>query len=242
MLPPPISPSGRRGWIVLALSLLVFVALLLRLHVVGKRIHESPMAPTFALVGDESGYDRLASALLQGSFFQWPGRPPVYPLFLAATYYALDERSLAKLLYVQACIGAAAVPLMYLLARRLTGRIPAVVAAGVVGFDDSLIFHTRQIYTEVLYTPLLLVTLMVLLQGLQTARLRSFAWAGASMAVLTLCRPTTLLLPLLLPLMLPSGWSRKRRAGPSWYIVWRWRPSSRRGRTTTGTRITASSP
>ena len=41
-----------------------------------------------------------------------------------------------------------------------------MVAAGVVGFDDSLIFHTRQMYTEVLYTPLLLVTLMVLLWAL----------------------------------------------------------------------------
>jgi hypothetical protein len=212
MLPSPISPASRRGWIVLAVSLLVYVALLLRLHAVGQRLHESATTPAFTLVGDESGYDRLASGLLQGSFFQWPGRPPVYPLFLAATYYALGECSPAKLLYVQACIGAATVPLTYLLARRLTGDIPAVVAAGVVGFDDALIFHTRQMYTEVLYTPLLLITLMALLWGLRTARLQPFAWAGASMAVLTLCRPTTMLLPLLLPLMLPSDWSRKRRA------------------------------
>ena len=48
MLPPPISPAGRRGWIILALSLLVLVALLLRLHVVWQRIHESPEAPAFA--------------------------------------------------------------------------------------------------------------------------------------------------------------------------------------------------
>jgi 4-amino-4-deoxy-L-arabinose transferase-like glycosyltransferase len=212
MLPPPISPAGRRGWIILALSLLVFIALLLRLHVVGQRLQESPTAPAVALVGDESGYHRLASALLQGAFFQWPGRPPVYPLFLAATYAALGKCSLATLLYVQACIGTATVPLTYLLARRLTGDMPAVVAAGVVGFDDALIFHTRQMYTEVLYTPLLLVTLLMLLSGLQTARLRPFAWAGASLAVLTLCRPTTMLLPLLLPLMLPAGWSRKQKA------------------------------
>jgi hypothetical protein len=38
------------------------------------------------LVGDEPGYDYLAYALLQGEFFQWPGRTPVYPLFLAAIY------------------------------------------------------------------------------------------------------------------------------------------------------------
>jgi 4-amino-4-deoxy-L-arabinose transferase-like glycosyltransferase len=209
----PTAPASarRRGWIILTVSLLVLVALLLRLHVAWQRNHESPDALALRLTGDETNYDSLASALLQGAFFQWPGRPPVYPLFIAATYYALGERSLAKLLYVQAFVGALAVPLTYLLARRLTGVIPAMVAAGIVGLDEALIFHTRQIYTEVLYTPLLLMALLVLLWALHAARLGRFAWAGAGMAVVTLCRPTTMLLPLLLPL-LPSGWSLKRRA------------------------------
>lgn len=39
-----------------------------------------------------------------------------------------------------------------------------------MGLDDSLIFHTRQIYTEVLYTPLLLVALLMLLWALPAAR------------------------------------------------------------------------
>jgi multidrug resistance efflux pump len=42
MLPPPMSPAGRRRWRILALSLLILVALLLRLHVAWHRIHESP--------------------------------------------------------------------------------------------------------------------------------------------------------------------------------------------------------
>jgi 4-amino-4-deoxy-L-arabinose transferase-like glycosyltransferase len=212
-IPMAAAPAKQRGWIVLTMSLLVLVALLLRLHVAWQRNHESPDAAALRLAGDEINYDRLASALLQGSFFQWPGRPPVYPLFIAATYYALGERSLAKLLYVQAFVGTLAVPLTYLLARRLTGVIPALVAAGIVGFDDALILHTRQIYTEVLYTLLLLVTLLGLLWALQAARLRRFAWAGVGMAIVTLCRPITMLLPLLLPLLLPPGWSLKRRAG-----------------------------
>ena len=84
-----------------------------------------------------------AYALLHGSFFQSPVRVPVYPLFIAAIYSVLGERSPAKLLYVQAFVGVAAVPLTYLLARRLTGIIPALVAAGIVALDDSLIDHAQ---------------------------------------------------------------------------------------------------
>jgi len=140
----------------------------------------------------------------------------VYPLFIAGVYYALGERSLAKLLYVQACVGVATIPLTYLLARRFTGIIPALVAAGIVAFDDSLIDHARYIYAEILYTPLLLVALLALLWALQAPRLWRFAGAGASMAVVTLCRPTSALLPLMLPLVLPWGWPLKQKASACW--------------------------
>ncbi len=200
-------------WIVLTLSVLVLVALLLRLQTAWQRNHASPDALALRLVGDEIDYEGLADALLQGAFFPWPGRVPAYPLFIAATYYALGERSPAKLLYVQALIGAVVVPLTYLLARRLTGIIPALGAAGIVALDDSLIDQAWQIYAEILYTPLLLVVLLVLLWALQAPRLGRFAWAGASMAVLTLCRPTSALFPLLLPLLLPRGWRLEQKVG-----------------------------
>lgn len=205
--------ADRRAWVVLALSVLVLVALLLRLHIAWQRHHESPDELVLRLVGDETRYEGLANALLQGVFFQWPGRVPVYPLFIAATYYALGERAPAKLLYVQAFIGALAVPLTYLLARRLTGMIPALLAAGIVVLNDALLEHTRQIYTEILYTPLLLVALLALLWAVQAPRLGRFAWAGVSMAVVTLCRPTTALFPLLLPLLLPRDWKLQRQVG-----------------------------
>jgi hypothetical protein len=188
-------------------------ALGLRLHVVWQRIFKVPAEPAVHLVGDEPGYEALADALLHGSFFPSPVRGPVYPMFIAAVYAVLGERSPAKLLYVQAFVGVTAVPLTYLLARRVTGIIPALVAAGIVAGDDALIEHTSLIYSEIVYTPLLLVALLALLWALQTPRLRRFAWAGASMAVVTHCRPTTALFPLLLPLLLPRGWPLKQQAG-----------------------------
>jgi 4-amino-4-deoxy-L-arabinose transferase-like glycosyltransferase len=188
-------------------------ALLLRLQAVWQRIPEAPDELALRLTGDESGYEELAYAWLQGVFFQSPVRVPVYPMFIAGVYYALAERSPAKLLYVQAFVGVATIPLTYLLARRLTRIIPALVAAGIVAFDDSLIDHARYIYAEILYTPLLLVALLALLWALQAPRRWRFAGAGASMALVTLCRPTSALLPLILPLLLPWGWRLKQKAG-----------------------------
>jgi hypothetical protein len=43
------------------------------------------------------------------------------------------------------------------------------VAAGIVAFDDPLIEHARQIYAEIVYTPLLLVALLALLRGFADA-------------------------------------------------------------------------
>jgi 4-amino-4-deoxy-L-arabinose transferase-like glycosyltransferase len=212
-LRPACALGSRRALRVLALSVLVLVALFLYLYTAWQRIYASPDALASRLVGDETNYEGAAYALLQGSFFQSPARVPVYPLFIAAIYYALGERSPAKLLYVQALVGVAVVPLTYLLARRLTGIIPALVAAGIVVLDDLLIDSAQQIYAEILYTPLLLVVLLVLLWALQAPRLGRFAWAGTSMAVLTLCRPTTAMFPLFLPLLLPRDWSLKQKVG-----------------------------
>ena len=187
--------------------------LLLRVHAVWQRVPEAPDELALHLVGDESGYEGLAYAWLQGVFFQSPVRVPVYPLFIAGVYAALGERSLVKLLYVQAFVGVATIPLTYFLARRFTGIIPAFLAAGIVVFDDLLIDHARYIYVEVLYTPLLQVALLALLWALQAPRPWRFAGAGASLALVTLCRPTSALLPVVLPLLLPWDWRLKQKAG-----------------------------
>ena len=210
MCPLP-THAGFRTWITVALSVLMLGALLLRLHAVSQRIPEAPDELTLHLVGDESGYEGLAYALVQGAFFQSPLRVPVYPMFIAGVYSALGERSIAKLLYVQAFVGVAIIPLTYLLARRFTGIIPALVATGIVAVDDLLIDQARYMYAEIVYTPLLLVALLALLWALQAPRPWRFAVAGTSIGLVTLCRPTTALLPLVLPFLLPWGWHLKQK-------------------------------
>src|SRR5438128_12633856 len=54
---PSLALGGRRVWIVLTLSVLVLVALLLRLQTAWQRNHASPDALALRLVGDEIDYE-----------------------------------------------------------------------------------------------------------------------------------------------------------------------------------------
>src|SRR4029453_8674016 len=96
--------AGLRTWIALVLSVLMLGALALRLQVVWQRTATVPDQVALRLAGDERGYEELAYALLQGPFLPSPVRVPGYPMFIAAAYYTLGERSPAKLLYVQAFV------------------------------------------------------------------------------------------------------------------------------------------
>ncbi|MEZ4712280.1 MAG: glycosyltransferase family 39 protein [Caldilineaceae bacterium] len=157
------------------------------------------------LAGDEAGYDFLASELLQGNFFQWPGRTPIYPLFLAAVYWAFGH-SYAIVLYIQAIAGATAVPLTYLLARRFMGARSALFAAALIALHPTLILQVTRLYTEAIYTPMLLGAIMALYWALERPRPSRFTVAGALLGLITLCRPTTLLWPLSIPFLLRGSW------------------------------------
>ena len=163
------------------------------------------------LFGDEPGYDYLAVRLLEGHFFDWPARTPVYPLFLAACYL-LFGHSFGAVLYVQAAVAAAVIPLTFLLARRFTRPGWALLAAGLVAVHPALIGHVTRLYTEALYTPLQLLAVLGLLKALDTPTVTRFATGGMLLAVTTLCRPTIALFPLIVPFLLPRGLSRLRRA------------------------------
>lgn len=163
------------------------------------------------LNGDESRYDDLAYALLQGHFFEWPGSTPVYPLFLAACYFIFGH-SYAAVLYVQAFVGALAIPLTYWLARRFTQQNYAMLAALLVAISPMLILQVNSLYTEVLYTALLLLTLLSMLWALETPSLGRFTLIGVLLAISTLCRPGTALMPLIFVLLMPRTWSLKKRA------------------------------
>jgi hypothetical protein len=191
--------QGSRHLAVLTLLGLTMLALALRLVVAGTTTRLLGASPQ--LIGDEFRYEELAYGLVQGDFFPWPGATPVYPIFLAACYLVFGH-SYAAVLYVQAFVGATAIPLSFWLARRFTGTRSSLFAASIVALLPALIFHVGYLYTEVLYTSLLLLTVVSSLWALEARSLWRTAAAGALLGITALCRPATAVL-LFLPLALP---------------------------------------
>lgn len=158
------------------------------------------LGPTPTLVGDEPGYDYVATALIQGATIDWPCRTPLYPIFLALSYWIFGH-SFGPLLIMQAMVGTSIIPLTFLLAHRYAGKKSALLAAGIVAFDPAVISQVGRLYTEVLYTPLLTLTALTLVRALEAPSSWRFAFGGAILGLTNLTRPTAALFPLVVPLL-----------------------------------------
>ncbi|TAF59046.1 MAG: hypothetical protein EAZ60_00110 [Oscillatoriales cyanobacterium] len=178
-------------WTLICLTLL---GLAFRLYLAWRTNQTLPDTPA-RLTGDEPGYEGLAYWLLKGHFFEWAGRTPVYPFFIAGCY-AIFGRSPASVVCVQAFLGATIIPLTFILARRFTGPQSSLVAAGLTALHPSLILHVRLLQTEILYAPLMILTVLGLLRALERPQWQKFSLAGALLAITNLCRPTAMLFPL----------------------------------------------
>ena len=115
--------------IVLALTCLTLLGLAFRLYLAWSSNQTLPDTPA-RLTGDEPGYEGLEYDVLKGHFFDWRGRMPIYPFFVAGCY-AIFGRSPASVVYVQAFLGATIIPLTFSLARRFTGAQSSLVFATV---------------------------------------------------------------------------------------------------------------
>jgi hypothetical protein len=224
MSAPSPQPSTRLPRLAPALAILALVTLVGAGLRVATAWNQNRRWPDDAsrLAGDECGYEGLGYDLTQGYFFLWPGRVPVYPMFVAATYKLVGARSPAAVLYAQAGVSALAVPLTFWLARRFMRQsmVAPLLAASIVAVDPALISYVRWMYTEAIYTPLLVLTTIALCSaaagGTQRGAsvVRSIA-SGIMLAVLNLTRATGGLMPGLLLIASRRTLSIKQRVAAS---------------------------
>jgi len=131
--------------------------------------------------------------------------PPGYSLLLAAAYSVFGHHIVvAQLLNV--ALGTATVGLVYLLGRRLLGPTPALVGAAVVAAFPSLVFFTAVTLSEVAFTFLALLGVLLLVieaQGERPRDLRLLLAAGLALGLACLVRGQALLLPVVL---VPFWW------------------------------------
>jgi hypothetical protein len=170
------------------------------------------------LSNDPMDYDRLGRLLADGRGFgasilspsggPTAFRPPLYPLFLGAVYKVTGGSMLAARL-VQALLGAVAVLLVWLIARRLFDRRAALVAAGVAAVYPPLIVTSAALMSEAIFVPLMLGAMLTALRARDGGRHATW-WAvatGALVGLGLLARPNSLaLLPAIV--LLVAAWTR----------------------------------
>jgi 4-amino-4-deoxy-L-arabinose transferase-like glycosyltransferase len=184
----------------LALFGIVLLGLLLRLHAAGNWNATHPDSRD-RLWGDELGYDGLALGLLHGSVFEWPGRVPLYPLWLMAIHW-ISGQSYDAIPYVQSMLGTTAVPLTFRLGGILFGPKVGLVAATLTATSYPLIQQPLRLLSEILFTPFVLLACIALLNAMSArAKFSRYFSTGIWIGLSDLIRPTFLFLPFFLLLV-----------------------------------------
>jgi hypothetical protein len=183
---------------------------------------EQPYSPP----PDAGAYARIAENLAErGSFDTRPGgvgrevQPasayaPGLPLLTAAVYWLSGGSHLTLVLVLLALIGAAAVPLTYLLARRLafafcspvgdkrhSVEIAGLAGAAAVAVYPALLQYQGLLLTEPLAATLLAGSLVAYFRAADRSSPWRWALTGALLGLLTLVRPEYLTVAILLPLI-----------------------------------------
>lgn len=191
-----------------AVILIIAVGLALRIGagIEGNRIR--PDNPSH-LSGDEPGYDHMAREFLDGYGFPWPGRVPLYPLWLAGVY-RLSGGSIHAVPYYQSLLGVATIVLTYLLGKSMFDFRIGLLSAFWVSVSYPLVRQPVHLLSEVLYTPVLLLLAILLFKAFCEPTGNRCIAAGALTGIANLIRPSLLFFPLFLavPILITKGKKR----------------------------------
>jgi 4-amino-4-deoxy-L-arabinose transferase-like glycosyltransferase len=188
----------------IVLLVVIFLALAVRLAMVISWNANNPDAVP-GLVGDEPSYDNTARELLAGYGFNWPGRVPLYPLWLAGIYL-LTDGSIEALRHIQAVFSLTTVLLVYWLGWREFGAVAGLLAALGTALSYPMIHHPVRVWSEVLYTPVVLLVTLVLFRAVNQPTSRGLIWLGILIGLSNLVRPALLMFPVFLLLLFIPIW------------------------------------
>jgi arylsulfatase A-like enzyme/4-amino-4-deoxy-L-arabinose transferase-like glycosyltransferase len=171
--------GARRPGLVLAAVLLLAAAL--RVAAV-LTIGDAP-----ALHGDETYYVDAGRAIARGEGHPGSVRPPGFPFLIAGVFRAFGE-SLTAVRLAQVVLSLAVVAAVFDLGRRRFGWRAGVAAAILCAVLPELVHYTHFLWSETLFTTLLVAALWAL-DRFETSRdLRWVAVAGAALGLAALTR------------------------------------------------------
>ncbi|HKG36373.1 MAG TPA: glycosyltransferase family 39 protein [Solirubrobacterales bacterium] len=202
----------------LALAVVFAIGLGLRLDYAIRAPHEP--------VDDSRAYARIAASLHEGDGFTQGDDPrhralqpatnytPGLPLLVAGVYELRGEVDRAAARTVLAILSALAIPLTFLLGKRLGGTAAGLLAAVPIAIYPALLDYTGMLMTEPVGTAVLAGLLLAFVRACEASSPGRWALAGVLQGALAMLRPECLLLVPLLALA--AAWLRSRRAGRSW--------------------------
>jgi len=159
---------------------------------------------------DSAAYERIARGLHEEGRFEQvgPGTPahpqpssnysPGLPLLTGALFEITgsDDVRIARL--VLALISTLAIPLVFLIGRRLGGEVAGLIGAGLVAFYPTLITYSEMLLTEPLAGTLIAGAVLAILRARDQSRLGPWFGAGLILGLATMVRPEYLLASLIL--------------------------------------------
>jgi 4-amino-4-deoxy-L-arabinose transferase-like glycosyltransferase len=161
---------------------------------------------------DAGAYARIAESLYRDGSFdaRRPGvstevQPagsyaPGLPLFVAGLYELSGGAHLTFALVVLALLGAGAIPLTFLLGRRMAGPIAGLIGATVLAVYPALLDYQGLLLTEPAAAFLLSAALVAFLYAVERPSPWKWLGGGALLGALALVRPEYLAAAVLLPL------------------------------------------
>jgi 4-amino-4-deoxy-L-arabinose transferase-like glycosyltransferase len=131
--------------------------------------------------GDDDDYYNIAMSVLRHGFFGIDGVPtayrmPFYPLFVAFWHMLFGPQPYA-ILPVMLIVGSLIAVGTYVLGLRLAGRPAAITAGLLIAFDDQIAVYSTLYMTDVLFTLLVLASMLSLSRLRATGR---WAWAATA--------------------------------------------------------------
>jgi 4-amino-4-deoxy-L-arabinose transferase-like glycosyltransferase len=188
----------RRQKIFLSAFVIFFIALLPRLFLA----FCSNAIPAY----DASGYDKLAMSILQGRGLSKGREPtsfrePLYPFFLSSIYY-LFGHDYTTVRIVQSLLGSFICVIIFLITHRLFDLKTGLLAGLIASVNPSFIKITEYLLSENLYTFILIIAVLFLLQYAQEKKIKHLFFVGATLGIAALTRSIIFLFPLFIILFI----------------------------------------
>lgn len=208
--------------------ILLIIAVILGVVMRAEAWHENSKVDVLRISSDSESYDGIARNLLAGKGYSGPNHmiarkdkptafyAPTYPFYLVVLYFVFGiSQKVAQISHM--ILSAATIPLVYILGKRLYGRIEGGIASLIYAVSPQIIHYNLLLDSETLFM-VLEIFLLILVVGIfkkDRPSLWLVAGTGLVFSIAYLCRQTVIFFPVL---MVAALWLRFKNQGSAWLL------------------------